>query len=71
MQGELREKVASAAEALERLDEAEGLCRWACVTMDNKERYCREVGAFWDVVTYLRELRDASISSDTSKTNAE
>lgn len=45
-------------EALERLDVAEGLCRWACVSMIDKDRYYREVGAFWDVVGYLRQLRD-------------
>lgn len=56
----VREAVATPAEALERLDVADGLCRWACVSMTDKERYYREVGAFWDVVGFLRRLRDES-----------
>lgn len=59
--------VTSAKEALERMDEAEGLCRWACVTMDNKDRYYREVAAFWEVVEYLRALRDGGEAVHTGQ----
>lgn len=53
----------NAHEALLLMDEADGLVRWACVSMTDPERYKRQAAAFWAVVEYLRAARDAEGSA--------
>jgi hypothetical protein len=48
----------NAHEALLLMDRADGLVRWACVSMTDPDRYRTEAAAFWAVVEYLRGVRD-------------
>lgn len=47
-----------AHQALLEMDAAEGLVRWASVSMLDVERYKREAGAFWSVVHRLSRERE-------------